>query len=166
MKTYYLLLALLLINACNSSTEKNETTSAEEESADEDVKTAKVIIGDIDQDTTIQCKISTQFFGSNRDTDNFSVLCQQDEPLHILQVTFANESEARSGKALNIKGGSYKVNSGEFSIEYSNPDGKQFIAKSESSGSLKVQNNRIYISDYKLYDSDKNERIIDAEIEF
>jgi hypothetical protein len=45
-------------------------------------------------------------------------------------------------------------------------DDGDMYAKSESSGSLKVQNNKIYISEYKLYDSDKNERIIDAEIEF
>ncbi len=166
MKTYIFLLTLLLINACNSPTEQIEVTNTEEESIEETVKTAKVTIGHVDQDTTIQCKICTQYFGSNKETDNFSVVCQQDEPLHILQMTFANEAEARSGTALNVKGGSYKVNSGEYRLEYSSPDGKQFVAKSESSGSLKVQNNKIYISDYKLYDSDKNERIIDAEIEF
>lgn len=166
MKTYIFLLTLVLINACNTPTEQIEVTNAEEESIEEAVKTAKVTIGDVGQDVTIQCKISTQYFGSNKETDNFSVVCQQDEPLHILQMTFANEAEARSEKSLSVKGGSYKVNSGEYSLEYSSPDGKQFVAKSESSGSLKVQNNKIYISDYKLYDSDKNERIIDAEIEF
>jgi uncharacterized lipoprotein YajG len=51
MKTYIFLLTLLLINACNTPTEQIEVTNTEEESIEETVKTAKVTIGDVDQDT-------------------------------------------------------------------------------------------------------------------
>ena len=146
------------MTACNSS-----STSSDDQQVEEGKKYSSFKVGD----ASFECEVSTQYFGSNKETDNFSVLCQQDEPFALLQATFANESDAKSGHELKVKGGSYKVNSGEFDLELSGMGSdKLFKADSSSTGSLRVEGNKLIISNFKLFDSDKSEKIVSAEIGF
>ena len=103
---------------------------------------------------TFSGKVSTQYFGSNKSTDNFSVLCQQDEPFTLLQATFANEKDASSPN-LKPKGESYKVSEGEFELSLSVSDSqKEFVSTEKSGGTIKVSGNEMTISDMKLFDAD------------
>jgi hypothetical protein len=111
-------------------------------------------------------KVSTQYFGSNKESDNFSVLCQQDEPFTLLQATFANQKDASSPN-LKPKGGSYKVNEGEFDLSLTAADNqKEFIANEKSGGTVKVEGNKMTISNIKLFDADGKERVVNATINF
>lgn len=115
---------------------------------------------------TVEGKVSTQYFGSNKETDNFSVLCQQDEPFTLLQATFANEKNA-SAANLKAKGQSYKVSEGEFDVSLSVPESsKQFIATDESGGTISVSGNILTISDIKLFDADGKEKTVSSTIKF
>lgn len=115
---------------------------------------------------TIEGKVSTQYFGSNKETDNFSVLCQQDEPFTLLQATFANEENA-AAPSLKPKGQSYKVSEGEFDLTLSvSESSKQFIATDESGGTISVSGNKLTISDMKLFDADGKVKTVSATIKF
>lgn len=112
-------------------------------------------------------KVSTQYFGSNKETDNFSILCQQDEPLVLLQATFANEKDARSGTVLKVKGGSYKTNVGEFGLSLTIAgEEKEFIANEKSTGTLKIEDHKMIVTDMKLFDQDGKEKVVNAIIAF
>ena len=115
---------------------------------------------------TYEGKVSTQYFGSNKETDNFSIVCQQDEPLTILQATFSNEKNARSAN-LKPKGGSYKVSDGEFDLTLTVSDSdKQFVANDKSGGTVKVEGNKLSIENVKLFDRDGKEKTVSETIEF
>jgi len=115
---------------------------------------------------TYNGKVSTQYFGSNKATDNFSVLCQQDEPFTLLQATFANEKDASSPN-LKPKGESYKVSEGEFELSLSVSDSqKEFVSNEKSGGTIKVSGNEMVISDMKLFDADGKEKTVNATIKF
>ena len=111
-------------------------------------------------------KVSTQYFGSNKESDNFSVLCQQDEPFTLLQATFANQKDAKSSN-LKPKGGSYKVNEGEFDLSLTAADSqKEFIANEKSGGTVKVVGNQLIILNMKLFDADGKEKLVSGTINF
>jgi hypothetical protein len=81
----YLLATLLFsVSSCNNKTSENNTVGIE--TSDKETTTTFTVDG-----TAYKGKVSTQYFGSNKETDNFSVVCQQDEPLVLLQAVFANE---------------------------------------------------------------------------
>ena len=153
--------AIVAVSSCNSkkSTDNNNTVV---ESADN--LSTTLFTGDGKE---YKGKVSTQYFGSNKETDNFSVLCQQDEPLVLLQATFANEKDAKSGTALKVKGGSYKTNAGEFGLSLSiSGFEKEFIANEKSTGTLKIEGNKMVVTDMKLFDRDGKEKIVNATIAF
>lgn len=115
---------------------------------------------------TYKGNVSTQIFGSNKETDNFSILCQQDEPFTLLQCTFANRKNAETAN-LKPKGESYKVEDGEFSLSLSVSDSNnQFIANEKSGGSVKVEGNTLTITNVKLFDRDGNSKIVSETVQF
>jgi hypothetical protein len=153
-------IAAVAASSCNNKkpTENNTVVEA----TDNQTTTAFTVDG-----KEYNGKVSTQYFGSNKETDNFSVLCQQDEPLVLLQATFANEKDAKSGTALKVKGGSYKTNAGEFGLSLSITGlEKEFIANEKSTGILKVEGNKMSITNMKLFDQDGKEKVVNATITF
>jgi len=153
--------ATLVTSSCNSK-KSTENANTVVESTDNQTTSSFTVDG-----KEYKGKVSTQYFGSNKETDNFSVLCQQDEPLVLLQATFANEKDAKSGTALKAKGGSYKTNAGEFGLSLSIAGmEKEFIANEKSTGTVKVEGNKLMVIDMKLFDQDGKEKVVSGTIEF
>lgn len=153
--------SFIAMSLYNSSCKSSETKIENVETSSESKEGSFTVDG-----TKVTGNVSTQYFGSNKETDNFSVLCQQDEPLTLLQATFANEKNAKAG-TLVAKGGSYKVNNGEFGLELTVfGSEKQFIANDKSGGSLKVEGNKLTITEMKLFDADGKSKVVNGTINF
>jgi hypothetical protein len=157
---YIFITSTLFIAACNGNKTNNVQVTGLPSEAKGDVAVFTI------DGTSIKGKVSTQYFGSDK-ADNFSILCQQDEPLYLLQATFANEKEVKSDESLKPKGGSYKVNVGEYGLTLTTPETNgQFIANSKSTGTLKVNGNNLVIAGLTLYNSDGKEKKISGTIPF
>ena len=147
--------------SCNSNT-TSATSTAPIETGGKDKTVSFTIDG-----TTFKGKVSTQYFGSNKETDNFSVVCQQDEPLVLLQATFANEKDAASS-GLTPKGfDGYKVNTGQFDLTLTPAGGgESFVATSKTTGAIKIENNKIVISNMRLFNREGKEKVVNGTIGF
>ncbi len=111
-------------------------------------------------------KVNTQYFGSNKTTDNFSIICQQDEPLTLLQATFANEKNAYTSN-LKAKGGSYKVNEGEYDLTLTMAENElQYTINEKSGGSIKVEANQLIVNNIILSDRNGKSKTVSAKINF
>lgn len=155
---YFFVATTVVVSSCNNGSKESNTAGIQ--ISDKENSASFTVDG-----ATCKGKVSTQYFGSNKETDNFSVLCQQDEPLTLLQATFANEKNATA--SLKPKGGSYKVNEGEFGLTLTVAGSdKEFNANDKSAGSLKVEGNKLIITDMKLFDRDGKEKVVSATIEF
>jgi hypothetical protein len=157
---FYTFTALtFLTSSCNSGSKESNTAGVQ--ISDKESAASFTVDG-----ATFKGNVSTQYFGSNKETDNFSVLCQQDEPFTLLQAVFANEKDAKSNN-LKPQGGSYNVGAGQFglSLRITGSD-KEFIANEKSGGSLKVEGNKMMVTDMKLFDRDGKEKVVSAVIGF
>ncbi len=156
---YVLTVATFLTTSCNSGSK--ESNAAGVQTSNKENTASFTVDG-----ANFKGKVSTQYFGSNKETDNFSVLCQQDEPLTLLQATFANEKNAKVS-GLKPAGGSYKVSDGEYGLSLRVADSnKEFNANDKSGGSLKVEGNKMTITDMKLFDSDGKQKLVSGTIVF
>lgn len=72
---------------------------------------------------------------------NYSILCQQDEPFQLLQVTFFNKAEAEAGGTIDVANYSASVKTGTVEVTV---DG--FYGKSSGSRIINVTNKKIDIS--------------------
>ena len=159
--------AIILLIACG---DKKKTSSAESSSSAENtgltVNKDEEKAGSFSAEgTDYKGKSSTQYFG-DKVTGQFSVLCQQDEPLALLQAVFANEKEA-TGTLKPIEG-FMSMQAGEAHITLSGTaiGDKQFVTKSNSTGSIAIQGKKMIIKDLKLFNSDNKEKVVTANIEF
>ncbi len=156
-----LMAAAITTASCNSNP-GNDKNQAPIETIEQNTVTVFTVDG-----ASCKGKVSTQYFGSNKETDNFSVLCQQDEPLVLLQITFANEKDAaKSG--LTAKGfDGYKVNEGQFDLVLT-PAGssENFVATDKSGGSVKLLQHTIVISNMKLFNREGKEKLVNGTIEY
>ncbi|MEP6700032.1 MAG: hypothetical protein ABJA85_01900 [Bacteroidota bacterium] len=136
-----------------------ETTSTIEDESDNKSATFKV------DGTEFKGKVSTQHFGG--DSDNFSVLCQQDEPLVLLQAVFANEKEANGNTTFKSAGSFYNVPGGDVNIALSGTGvgDLRFNTSDESTGTISVEGKKLILKDLKLF-SDKQEKVVNATIPF
>ncbi|MEI9957678.1 MAG: hypothetical protein WDM90_15575 [Ferruginibacter sp.] len=158
-KTILYLMMAVATTSCNS----NETTTTTKVETNEKNSTTSFTVDGV----TIKGDVSTQYFGSNKETDNFSVLCQQDEPLVLLQATFASEKDA-TNSGLKPKGfDGYKVDIGQFSLTLT-PAGHngQFVATDKTEGAIKIENNKIVINNMKLYNREGKETVVSGTIVF
>ena len=158
--TFYLLTALAFsISSCNSKSKESNTAGLE--TPDKETTATFTVDG-----TDYTGKVSTQYFGSNKETDNFSVVCQQDEPLVLLQAVFANEKDVKSAD-LKPNGSSYNVGVGNFGLELTIAGApKMFIANPKSGGTLTVEGHKMMIKGMKLFDSGGKEKTVNATINF
>lgn len=146
-------------SASDTGTTK-ETTSTIEDETDNKSATFKV------DGTEFKGKVSTQHFGG--DSDNFSVLCQQDEPLVLLQAVFANEKEATANATYKPAGSFYNVSAGDVNIAISGSGvgDDRFNTSDESTGTISVDGKKLILKDLKLFNSDKKEKVVNATIPF
>lgn len=160
MKKYifHIVLAFSLAAAsCNSNTPK-ESNTADIEISDKAKTAAFTVDG-----TAYKGKVTTQYFG-DKVTGQFSVLCQQDEPFALLQAVFKNEKEAAG--SLKPAGGFYSMEPGEAHIALSGTaiGDKEYVTKSNSTGTITVSNKTLTIKDLKLFNSDNKEKVVNATI--
>ena len=141
------LMAAAITTASCNSIPGNDKNQAPIETIEQNTVTVFTVDG-----ASCKGKVSTQYFGSNKATDNFSVLCQQDDPLVLLQATFANEKDAaKSG--LTPKGfDGYKVNEGQYDLTLTPAGGTEtFVATDKTQGAIKVESNAVVINNMKLF---------------
>ncbi len=162
-----LLSAITLLVACG---DKKKTSSTENSASAENtgltVNEDEGKTGSFSADgTDFKGKSSTQYFG-DKVTGQFSVLCQQDEPLALLQAVFSNEKEA-TGTLKPIEG-FMSIPAGEAHVTLSGTaiGDKQFVTKSNSTGTITVEGKKMIIKDLKLFNSDNKEKVVTANIEF
>lgn len=124
-------------------------------------------------------KATTQYFGSDKEKSNFSVLCQHDESatsanFELLQITFLNEKDATTNSALKLYDGSQlpmtEPEPGSYTVALSGVgngfDGQQFTGSDKSTGSLSVSNRTVIIKDLVLFTRDGDKKIVNAKIPF
>lgn len=156
----------------NSSSETTGSTSTETD----DEKT-----GDFSFDgKSVTGKVTTQYFSSNKETSNFSVLCQHNEGdnsnpnFELLQTTFLTEKEATSNPALKLYHGSSLPSTdpepGSVSVALSGVGNglgdKEFTGSDKSTGSITVSNKTLIIKDLTLYNRDGAMKTVNAKIPF
>ncbi|MFV0606617.1 MAG: hypothetical protein ACK5NK_12320 [Niabella sp.] len=151
-------------NNSNTKTADEATTAVTEKASEMDEAsghTATFKAGD----AVFTGKVSTQFFG-DKEKDQFSVLCQQDEPFTLLQATFANKAAANG--SLKPADGFYSIGNGEAFIALSgaNLGDKEFVTSDKTTGSISVEGNQLLLKDLKLFNKDRQEKTVNAAIEF
>lgn len=157
---FYALLGCTLVTvSCNSNSSK-ESNIASIEISDK-AKTASFIV----DGASYKGNVSTQYFG-DKVTGQFSVVCQQDEPLALLQAVFKNEKEAAGN--LKPAEGFYSMEPDEAYVALSGLaiGDKEFITRSNSTGIITVADKTLTLKDLKLFNSDNKEKIVSATISY
>lgn len=156
----YVVLSFSLIAAACNNKDTKENLVADIETADK-AKTASFIV----DGASYKGNVSTQYFG-DKITGQFSVVCQQDEPLALLQAVFKNEKEAAGN--LKPAGGFYSMEPGEAYIALSGTaiGDKEFITRANSTGTITVSDKTLTIKDLKLFNSDNKEKVVNATISY
>jgi hypothetical protein len=156
--------AVILLISCGdnkkSSLDTNtskETTSVTEDESEDKSATFKV------DGTEFKGRVSTQHFGG--ESNNFSVLCQQNEPFALLQAVFANEKEATGTATLKPAESFYNLSEG-VSIALTLGDEK-FNTTDKSTGIISVDGKKLILKDLKLFNTDnKKEKVLNTTIAF
>lgn len=167
-KTIIVSAAMLLLVSCgeNKTTASNEASSTDSKALtvneSDDSKTASFTV----DGTTYKGKVSTQQFAGT--AGNFSVLCQQDEPFVLLQAVYANEKEATGNGELKASESAYNVKEGLVNVALSGTaiGAKEFITKSTSTGTITVAGRTLVLKEVKLFNSDNEEKVVNATIAF
>lgn len=157
---FYVVLCFTLIAASCNNKDTKENKVADIETTDK-AKTASFIV----DGASYKGNVSTQYFGDKM-TSQFSVVCQQDEPLALLQAVFKNEKEAAGN--LKPAGGFYSMEPGEGYVALSGSaiGDKEFITRANSTGTITVSDKTLTIKDLKLFNSDNIEIVVNATISY
>lgn len=181
-KILYMAMAALTLQACNNSDNPSAGDAAKKEARE-----AGISINDEGEKTgefsfdgkTVTGKVSTQHFG-NKETANFSVLCQHNEEgntnanFELLQITFVNQ-KATGNPALKIyDGGSVlpmtEPDASTVAVSLSGVGSglgdKEFTGTGKSAGSITVKNNTVYLESLTLYNRDGDKRTVTAKIPY
>lgn len=171
-------IALLISCSDKKKTNSSNSTSAESTTStnnSEDEKTGSFTF----DGKTVTGNVSIQYFGSDKEKSNFSVLCQHNEGdnanpnFELLQITFNNEKEATTTPSLKIyKDGAQlpmtEPESGIVSVALSgvgnNLDDLQFTGSNNSTGGFSVSNRTITITELSLFNSKGEKRVVSAKI--
>jgi hypothetical protein len=159
--------------ASTTSTSTENTSTASNESSDD--KTGEFTF----DGKTVTGNASIQYFGSDKEKSNFSILCQHNEGatsanFELLQATFVNEKDATTNPNLKIYSGSSlpmtEPEPGIVAVALSGVGSdlgdKQFTGTSKSTGSITISNKVLIIKDLTLYDSDGKMKTVSAVIPF
>ena len=179
-KTIIVFAAITLLVSCGDkkktttdgpATETN--TSGSSESSDD--KTGEFSI----DGKSATGKASTQYFGSDKEKSNFSILCQHNESaasanFELLQITFVNEKDATTNSALKLYDGSQlpmtEPEAGAYTVALSGVgDGfkdQQFTGSDKSTGSVTVSDRTVIVKDLVLFTRDGDKKTVNAKIPF
>ncbi|MGJ7031751.1 hypothetical protein [Niabella hirudinis] len=175
----------LLVVACGSSnsdkkidhTVKEVAAGNGIESSSEAGKTGKFSF----DGKEVSAEVTTQYFGSDKEKSNFSVLCQHNEGdaanpnFELLQVTFINEMDATANPALKIyDGGSMlpttEPEPGIVSVALSGVGNglgsKEFTGSGKSTGRIVVKNKTVELKDLVLFNADGEKKVVNAVLPF
>lgn len=151
-------LSLAFLVSCQSKTESTSTLQVEASNGTSEFKVGEV---------AYKAKIGTQYFGSDETTSQFSITCQQDEPLALLQITFANEKDATSNREYSTRENFMRIPEGEVSISLSGKDfGDLEYVSPEGKGAVSTKGRTLNIANLKLVNRDGAEKIVNAAIAF
>lgn len=78
--------------------------------------------------------------------DNYSIVCQQDDPFKLIQITFHNKAEAETGGTFDVEDFGLNVNSGAVQIGV---DGNSFDPENDTY-TISVSNKKISIGSINL----------------
>ena len=140
----------------NSSTTETNTTISNDNDSEK--------TGDFSFDgKSVAGRVTTQYFSSDKEKSNFSVLCQHDESntsanFELLQTTFVTEKDATTNPNLKIYSGSMlpmtEPEPGIVTVSLSGVGSdlgdKQFTGSSKSTGGITVSDKTIIIKDLTL----------------
>lgn len=131
------LIALLALSACNSKSKaENDITqkAVADATNDTDYGTATFFV----DGKSFTGKISKQIFTNN----SYSVLCQQDEPFQLIQITFKDEATAKKGGTFTPADGvkmHVEANEAEISIDAT--------MNSKGKGTVEIKDNTLFLND-------------------
>ena len=158
---YVMIATAITTVSCNSNS-ATETATATIETTEKNNVASFTVDGE-----NVKGKVSTQYFGSNKAADNFSVLCQQDEPLVLLQATFANEKDAAKSGLIPKGFNGYKVNEGQYDLTLTPAGGTEsFVATDKTEGAIRVESNAVVINNMKLFNREGKEKVVNGTIKF
>jgi len=169
VQTLLLLVLTFSIYSCKSNNQEdkiNETIAKEVAKADLTLNEGEGKTGTFStENSNFNGKTSTQFLG-DKTKDQFSVVCQQDEPFTMLQITFANKAAATGN--LKPAEGFYSMEPGEahISLSGSSIGNSEFVTNDNSSGSITVKGSDIILKDLKLFNNDGASKVVNANIQF
>jgi hypothetical protein len=184
MKQYFFTLAtsITLLSACgeNKKTETSATSASTEKTSTASNESSDEKIGEFSVDgKSVTGRASTQYFGSDKEKSNFSVLCQHNESatsanFELLQITFTNEKDATTNTALKLYDGSQlpmtEPEAGSYTVALSGVgDGfkdQQFTGSDKSTGSVIVSDRTVIVKDLVLFTRDGGKRTVNAKIPF
>ena len=181
-KSIFVLASIALLISCSDKKKTNSSNNASTESTtstnnNEDEKTGSFTF----DGKTVTGNVSIQYFGSDKQKSNFSVLCKHNEGditnpnFELLQITFNNEKEATEAPSLKIyQDGSQlpmtEPESGIVTVALSgvgnNMGDLQFTGSNNSTGSINVSNRTITITELSLFNSNGEKRVVSAKIPF
>ncbi|NML23747.1 hypothetical protein HHL16_22895 [Pseudoflavitalea sp. G-6-1-2] len=182
MKKAILFLAFTsVLLSCNNEADKTAAKVLKEEAGitvnDEETK-----IGEFSfDDKKVKGEVSTQYFGSDKEKSNFSVLCQHDDGrpgeagYELLQITFLTRKDAASGVDFKIyDGGSILPMTdpipGVVTVSLkgigSNLGKLEFTGTGKSAGTIRVKNDVVEINNLLLFNRDGEKRTVNAKIPF
>ncbi|MEO6611060.1 MAG: hypothetical protein ABIT05_00155 [Chitinophagaceae bacterium] len=161
--------AVCMLLACNNKKQEDSNTNPVNETTTipaNDDKASKTGSFTIDG-KTYTGDITTQYFG-DKTTGQYSVLCQQDDPLALLQAVFSNEKDALSGTPFKPAESFYSLEPGEVHIALSGKaiGDMEFVTSSTSAGSITVSAKTLVIKGLQVYNGDHQEKIVNATISF
>lgn len=156
----------------NSSTTETNTTISNDNDSEK--------TGDFSFDgKSVAGRVTTQYFSSDKEKSNFSVLCQHDESatsanFELLQTTFITEKDAITNPNLKIYSGSMlpmtEPEPGIVTVSLSGVGSdlgdKPFVGSSKSTGSITISDRSLVIKDLTLYNSDGASKTVNAKIPF
>ncbi len=179
-KTIIVLAAISFLISCGdkkktttdgSATETISTTSSDSD----DEKTGEISI----DGKTVTGKATTQYFGSDKEKSNFSVLCQHNESatsanFELLQITFVNEKDATTNSNLKLYDGPMlpmtEPEAGAYTVSLSGVgDGfkdQQFTGSDKSTGTVTVSDRTVVVKDLVLFTRDGDKKTVSAKIPF
>ncbi len=172
--------ATTLLISCGDKKKTTTDGSTTETSSSSSSESSDEKTGEFSFDgKSVTGKATTQYFGSDKEKSNFSVLCQHDESatsanFELLQAVFVNEKDATTNPNLKIYSGSMlpmtEPEPGIVAVALSGVGSdlgdKQFTGSSKSTGSITISNRTLTIKDLTLYDSDGKMKTVNAKIPF
>ena len=158
---------LLLLAACGDPSGKKPTAQQETATGEPGAASGDEKAGSFTVDgKTFSGAVSTQYF-NDHDSGPFSVLCQQDDPFALLQITFSNEKDALNNSSLKPGDNFTHPDAGDVHVALTGIGEKEFTTEvGASKGSISVSDRTVHLRDLQLFNRDKQRTTVTADISF